>query len=165
MQLQPSYSETVVLAYSPSELMNRLAGAVVLVDEPRVERKLKADEEILFNGRLEQDRFYISKRIRHPENFLPLIKGRVEETSTGSILLLEYSLFFSTKLFLGFWSFFCLLTGFVLYAVGNETVWGLGLILFAAIQYVLCMFFFYRQVIQSRDLLYTVLDVHKVPWN
>jgi hypothetical protein len=44
--------------------------------------------------------------ITHPDNFLPLIVGKIEATSKGSILFITYRMFPSTLFYL---SFLCLM--------------------------------------------------------
>ncbi|WP_373522305.1 hypothetical protein [Aquiflexum sp.] len=60
--------------------------------------------EHLFNGNLEKDGFRISLEIERADSFIPLIKGEIESTPSGSILFLTYSLFPGSIFFLGFWT-------------------------------------------------------------
>jgi hypothetical protein len=123
----------------------------------------KSFDDQYFNGRIQETRFLISRKIKSPENFLPLIKGRVEPTRNGSILFLEYSLFFSTRIFLGFWTLLTLGGGSLLLFFKLKSEMGLYLIGFGILQYLLCMFFFHRQVDKTRDLIYRLLQTKKMP--
>ena len=80
-------------------------------------RLAKADNEptiiAALNGTLEKDRFRISLMIKKADSFLPLIKGKLDSTPSGSILFLEYSLFPGSVFFLGFWTAVSVLLGLV----------------------------------------------------
>lgn len=161
IHLRPHYSETIVLAYAVDEVMGLFHKATAPQKEPVLEEKSFDDR--YFNGRIQETRFLISRKIKSPENFLPLIKGRVEPTRNGSILFLEYSLFFSTRIFLGFWTLLTLGGGSLLLFFKLKPEMGLYLIGFGILQYLLCMFFFHRQVDKTRDLIYRLLQTKKMP--
>jgi hypothetical protein len=162
MNLRPYYSETIVLAFTTDEVEFLFRDATEASREPKVEEK-KSKREKLFNGIVKNQHLSISRKIDSPENFLPIIKGSIEATTQGSILFLEYRLFFSTLLFLSFWTFICLVSGSILFFLGENNPIGLYLLLFGLAQYILCMFFFYRQVEKSRDVIYQLLQTKKMP--
>lgn len=58
----------------------------------------------MFTGWVLDDRFRISLRTRRANHYLPLVIGRAETTSTGSILLLRYTLFPTIQLLLKLWT-------------------------------------------------------------
>lgn len=161
IHLRPHYSETIVLAYAVDEVMGLFDKNTAHQKEPILEGKVS--DERYFNGRIQETNFLISRKIKSPENFLPLIRGRIEPTRNGSILFLEYSLFFSTRLFLGFWTLLTLGIGSVLLFLKLKPEMGLYLISFGVLQYLLCMFFFHRQVDKTRDLIYKLLQTKKMP--
>jgi hypothetical protein len=162
MNLWPIYTETIVLSYDRQTLLVKLDEAVRRVSEgPRMDNP-KEDKEKLFNGVLNESGFRISKRIKHAENFLPLISGQIESASGGSILFLTYKCFFSTLMFLGFWSIITLIAGFVFIFPGENFSTGLSLVAFGVGQYILSMFFFYRQVNISRKVLFDILEIEVV---
>ncbi len=161
MHLRPHYSETIVLAYAVDEVMRLFSEATERQKEPILEDK--DVDKVYFNGKINPTNFLISRKIQNPENFLPLIKGRVEPTSHGAILFLEYRLFFSTRLFLGFWTLLTVLGGSLLFFLKLNPEMGLYLISFGILQYLLCMFFFQRQVDKTRDLIYKLLQTKKMP--
>ena len=162
MNLWPIYTETVVLSYDRNTLLLKLDEAIRHASEgPRTDNP-KEDKERLFNGVLDENGFKISKRIKHAENFLPLISGQIESTSNGCILFLTYKCFFSTLMFLGFWSVISLIAGFLFVYPGENFSTGLSLVAFGIGQYVLSMFFFYRQVNNSRKVLFDILEIEVV---
>jgi lipopolysaccharide export LptBFGC system permease protein LptF len=91
------------------------------------------DRTILFSGFVKEDRFRISVKISRPNTYLTLIKGRIESTSSGCLIFLNYQLFPATKLFL---TFGVLLTCFLAICVGFQysSFWyglaGLGVVIF-----------------------------------
>ncbi len=58
----------------------------------------------IFNGWVKDQKFRISLLIKQPQSFLPLVNGTIASTSKGCLVECKYSLFFSTQLFLAFWS-------------------------------------------------------------
>lgn len=67
----------------------------------------------LFTGWFGKDRFRISMKISRPNNYVPLVIGQIENTSSGSLLFINYTLFPSTKMFFIFWNLFILLAGLI----------------------------------------------------
>ncbi len=162
MNLWPIYTETIVLSYDRQTLLLKLDEAISHFSEgPRMDNP-KEDLDKLFNGALNETGFKISKRIKHAENFLPLISGEIESASSGSILFLTYRCFFSTLMFLGFWSVISLIAGFIFIFPGENFSTGLSLVAFGIGQYILSMFFFYRQVNESRKVLFDILEIEMV---
>lgn len=103
MRLLPYFQETLVLPYSGQETFFHLKKATRPL-EKGVEYPDTIENAFLFNGWVKGNRFRISRKVKHPQNFLPLMSGWIESTSTGSILFVRYHLFFSSALFLVFWT-------------------------------------------------------------
>lgn len=104
ISLLPSYEETLVLPRNVHDPYQRLAASTS--NKPF----LQPDEEILlFAGWVKPDRFRISLRTRRPNYFLPLVIGRLEESSTGCILLLRYVLFPTTRVLIQLWTLLVIL--------------------------------------------------------
>lgn len=80
-----------------------------------------------FSGWVQENRFRISLKISKPNNYIPLVVGKIETTSSGCLVFVSYKLFPVTKMFLIFWSLFITLAGILasyqyqslLYAVGS----------------------------------------------
>jgi len=99
ISLLPSYRETLVSNRPAKDVLQRLA--VSTSTKPF----LQPDEpELLFTGWVMDDRFRISLRVRRANHYLPLVVGRAETTSTGSILMLRYTLFPTIQLLLKLWT-------------------------------------------------------------
>ncbi len=97
--LLPNYMETLVIPRPAEEVLQRLATST------SNQAFLQPHEPILlFNGWVHEDRFRISVRSRRVNHFLPLAIGRLENSSTGCILLIRYSLLPTTRLLLKLWT-------------------------------------------------------------
>ena len=156
MNLIPYHSEALVSILSKEEVLGHLMRTTRQVNFLGMENSI--DEKIKFNGIVGQEGFRISRVIKKGDSFLPLISGKVEATSRGSLILVEYRPFPATVFFLAFWSvillafsayfFYQLNPGYALIclslALGN---YGLGLL------------FFHRQVRISRALFHEQINL------
>lgn len=151
INLLPSHDETLVLPLSAEEVFTRFS---------RVTRNDLAsvhDKSILFSGWVKEDRFRISMKVNRPNNFLALIKGRIESTSSGSLIFLDYQLFPTTKLFVTFWLLFTLLfTAIVSFQFASAWYLLSGLTLAAGI-YWITWSNFKIQLKMAREILLRVL--------
>lgn len=102
MPFFPNHSEVLVSTLKNKEILNRLNK--VTQNANFLDYASTNGNVHLFNGSLEKSGFRISLFISRADSFLPLIKGRIESTPSGSILFLEYSLFPGSVFFLGFWT-------------------------------------------------------------
>ena len=50
-----------------------------------------------FNGWVKDQKFKVSKKVKYPQNYMPIAVGIIEETSNGSIVEIEFQLFPATK--------------------------------------------------------------------
>ncbi len=157
MRLLPLYQETFVLPYDEQETSWRLK-RVIRPLEKDVEYTEETEESFLFNGWIKNNRFRISRKIRHPENFLPIMIGQIEGTSVGSILFIRYRLFFSAAMFLIFWTIICLLMSLFFLIIHQEYMYaaiafGLGIS-----NYIIATKNFHIQIRSSRKVLNEVLN-------
>ena len=111
ISLLPSRDETLVLPLSADEVFTRFSRVA------RNDLTDAQDKSILFSGWVKQDGFRISLKVSRPNNFLTLVKGRIEPTSSGCLIFIHYQLFPTTKLFVNFW---LLLTCLFSIAVGFQ---------------------------------------------
>lgn len=156
MQLLPYRQETFVLPYAADEAIRRLHPRTRPVEEGIQFSKLE-ERSFLFNGLVLENRFRISRRVQKPENFLPLLVGSFESTSVGSLLFVRYRLFFSTAMYLVFWTVICLLLS--LFFLIFHQAWLYAAIAFGTgcVQYVVAIKNFSFQVKRSRQELEKVL--------
>ncbi|WP_224996675.1 hypothetical protein [Cesiribacter sp. SM1] len=156
MQLLPYKQETFVLPYPAEEALNRLRPHTRPVEEG-FEFSTAEEKRFLFNGVVKKGIFRISRRVQKPENFLPLLLGRLETTSVGCLLFVSYRLFFSTAMYLVFWSVVCLLL--TLFFLIYHQAWLYAAIAFGTgcVQYIIAIKNFSWQVNRSRQELEKVL--------
>ena len=60
-----------------------------------------------FVGIVKSDFFCLSKKVSHPQSFLPRVIGRLESVDEQTIIRLKYGLFPLTKFWLIFWFVIC----------------------------------------------------------
>lgn len=149
MYLLPYKRETVVLPFSTTEAL-LLIGHVT---EPVSMSPSKDDKKFLFNGMIYDKSFKISRKINYPQNFLPLIKGQVEETRLGSILFVEYELFFSSRMFLTVWSVLCILIALFFSIYPKEYMYAVIALLAGSLNYAVSWMNFNKQVKDSHAAL------------
>jgi len=102
MSFFPNHSEVLVSTLKKEEILKRLN--LVTKSANFLDYIADSNSVQVFNGSLEKNSFRISLVINRADSFLPLIKGEIESTPSGSILFLEYSLFPGSVFFLGFWT-------------------------------------------------------------
>lgn len=123
MQWWPAQSEILISQLPAEEIFRRLHLAVKPANYQSFRnRSLEQDaaEVFLFNGRVSLTGFAISQVVSKPDNFLPLIQGKIEGASTGSLVYLKFRLFPSVKYFLGFWFLLMFMLSIVSYAEGKN---------------------------------------------
>jgi len=98
----PYRQETIVSSHHAEDLARRL-GSVTRAKRTEDWMPAAAEDAMLFNGQVKNRRFTISRKVRRANNFLPLMRGRIEPTSIGSIVFVRYQLFLWTLSFLIFW--------------------------------------------------------------
>ncbi len=152
MYLFPTEREILVLPYTKEEIFKKLwkvskpvKSADLIPDVP--------EQNFLFNGWVKENHFRLSRKILRPDNFLPIIDGRIEGTSKGSIIFLKYRMFFATITFLVFWSVVTLLIAFYFYLFEKIYLYAALSLLIGVMNYVIALLNFKKQVrISSRIL-------------
>lgn len=153
MNFLPSASDTIVLGISAEKAIMQLKKNTRSEDDERS----SFDGYIYFNGEVRKSSFSISLKITKPNSFIPIILGRLEPTSTGSLLFLNYTLFKSTKAYIIFWSLFTLITSVVSFFVSDGPWYAVGALGFLiSIQWI-AWANFNIQVKNSRSKLLEVL--------
>lgn len=153
----PLKNEIIVLSLDAEEVEEVLwlhtypveAGAI-MPDKPEI--------DFLFNGWVKHQKFKLSRKVRSPENFLPIMKGRIEETSLGSLVFVQYSLFFSSNFFLIFWSVVTLLLAVFFVAFYNMVLYSIIAFGVGVSNYVIAVANFNIQVKKSSQLLHAILN-------
>lgn len=151
----PLKRETIVLPFSGKEVEEKLWLYVLPVKGEMIPDV--KDDFFLFNGWVKRGRFKISRKIKTPQNFLPLIYGEIEETSRGCLLFIRYSLFFSSNFFLIFWSIVTLFLTFFFIFFYDILLYALVAFFIGVGNYLIALANFNIQVKKSRAILYDIL--------
>ncbi len=157
MRLWPTESETLVMAVSADQTLKLLRNATQLSAAPK-SAVVAHREERFFNGKIDRQSFYLSRKVSRPNNFLPLIVGSIDPTSHGCLVFIHYRLFTATRLFLIFWS--VVSAGFAAYLAIYEQLYGYAAfsLIIGIINYLVALLNFQRQVGISQRLLRQVLN-------
>ncbi len=100
----PNATRTLVLALSREEVAIRMEMlSVVRPDAPHLHRPL--------TGVVKEGYFQVTVRAKRLNGFAPVVAGKMEETSAGCLIFLEYSLLPSTRFYLTFWTLIIVLSG------------------------------------------------------
>lgn len=123
--LLPAFHETIVLPIKAGVVFHLLEDATS--NKPFIQSN---EQRLFFNGWVKEDKFRLSLRVHRANNYLPLVFGQLEPTSSGSILLVDYKLFPTTRLLLVLWTIILILgsifTSFqaknILYLLGGACI-------------------------------------------
>ena len=119
----PARSEMFLSSLPKEEIFRRLELAVKSVDYQYYQNRALGKEEgvaYLFNGKVGNAGFAISKIVERPNNFLPLIRGRVEGNEKGSLVHLQFKIFPSVTFFMAFWAILMLLLSLISFLEGEN---------------------------------------------
>jgi len=105
MILWPYYRETFVLAHSAMEARRLLSANVR--GGFRILNRETAVNDAPFKGYIGEHEFAITPAVRTAPAFTPYIYGRIEATSKGCIIWVEYRLLVETRMFLFLWVVIC----------------------------------------------------------
>lgn len=156
MTLIPRKRETLISAFPARMVISRLSR----VTQPALRTQSGTGrDDIRFNGHVGQSSFKISRKVNYPQNYLPLIKGSIEETSRGCIIFLSYRLFFSSLMFFMFWTVVTFLIGTFFLAYAGDYLYASIAFGSGIINYLVTVLNFNKQVKLSRKELNEVLNV------
>lgn len=144
----PAKDEFLIFPISREHALRRLIN----------ELTLPAGAEKKFIGWVEGDQFNISKKLDRPDNFVPVIKGSIDSSSKGIIIILKYRLMFSTKMFLLMWTVILLFLSLFFTLKYNAYLYGTLALGVGVLNYLIVYFNFRKQVRISHDLLINVLN-------
>jgi hypothetical protein len=157
MTFFPFTEETIVCGEMPQNMLGRLHDVTRPVDNWQ-ETTVKG-KAYPFRGIIRNDKFSVTTLPKGPGNFVPMIDGSFEDTSTGCILTLRYRLLPGTMRFLIFWSVGTLLiTAF--FTILYQAYWYAAITLaLGVVNYILTLESFKAQVRNSRRKLRKVLAI------
>jgi hypothetical protein len=157
MRILPLIRETLVLPF-PENLVEKRLWEKTMPIKPGEEMADIKDDEFLFDGWVKNGHFRISRKLKHPEIFMPILKGSIEPTSSGCIVFIRYRLSFSTAFLVIFWTIATLLIG--LYFLLLEKIYGYAILsfLFGGINYWIAMVNFNMQSKKSSQVINQLLS-------
>lgn len=149
----PIVRETVVSAHSADKIKENLRK--VILPGKRIGL---AREGYLFTGSIKENAFDITRIISRPENFMPQVQGKIETTSSGCIIFLKYTLQFSSRMFVVFWSLSTLFFALFLWFLQLDVFLGLGAMVAMILNLAITHINFRRKLKTTRQTLYYVIN-------
>lgn len=160
MSWWPYTTKTLILPHSADETQYLLSS---VTKSPEVYRLDGKDDKIpnlyKFNGKVGEHTFSISKKVKYPQNFIPLIKGEIEGTKSGSIVTFSFTLFFASWFLLLLGSILSFFVAFIFLFVRYEAVIGYSALVLFFINYMVSIANFNIHVKDSWKLLQEVLSL------
>ncbi|WP_200975441.1 hypothetical protein [Echinicola sp. 20G] len=156
----PHHTEVLVSSMTCEEVITRLYHVTQEVDYLS-HPSSQSDNEQLFNGKVEETTFRLSKVVTRADSFLPLIKGNIEPTRTGCIIFLDYSLFPGSAFFMIFWSVITLAMGIFFFFAAGQPVFGLVSLAVGVGNVLFAWSHFKRKVKQSQHIFHEMLSLQK----
>ena len=153
MTIIPLKTETVVSTLAPDEVLLRLHLATMPAEKP------EKGSGATFQGLIADDHFRISQNLRHPNNFVPLIEGQLDQTKHGTLIFIKYKLFFSSVMFLVFWTLVTFGAGAFLLVSGENTRYAMMAFALGLLNYGIVILNFNKQVKISHNLLLEKLNI------
>lgn len=165
MKLFPCQSSVFVSGHTTEEIVHKLDTAIKpakvkedVLSEHWLLPTRSLEQDYPFRGSLQEANFRIARKMAYPEYFMPMIEGRIESTSKGCILFVEYSLLKGTRFFMSTALVFTLLIGFF-FLLSERNLWYFLASLFAmGVGYGVTCLSFQQKVKMCRDLLEETLD-------
>lgn len=157
MNLLPYQHSILVLPFTAQEIKVKLSQTVKTYSEEEYLLKKPADM-FAFNGWVKENKFRISRRITHAENFLPLISGKIEPTSKGSIVFITYRIFPSVLFTMAFLCLMLLLAASFYFITHKDWLTGSFMFLVTLGIYIISMLDFNQKVKVSKSLLERILS-------
>lgn len=151
MRLYPEETETHVLSHDFELVTSRLEAVigkqVTISGVPR-----------LIDGWLKEDKFQLTLRTRRQQFFVPLVNGRIESSSKGSLVFVHYALYPATKLLLSFWSVVLPLLAIVFYVGYGKAGTSSALLLFTVAIHAIAVLNFRYHVRITKQMLRELLS-------
>jgi len=108
IQLLPQKKETLIVAHDWDVVLQRLLE--VTTDEVNYAGRTPK----VLAGWIKDDRFQLLIRQRRMNSFMPVVDGKIDPTSTGCLIFLQYRLMPATRMYLILWTIITLASGIFL---------------------------------------------------
>lgn len=152
MHLFPAREKTLVSSLTKEEVIIKIAQRTKIINNDWI------PDKPWFNGHFTNDTFRLSLFVNYSQNYLPLVKGRVEDTSLGSILFLKLRLFPAAKLYLIIFTILSLLIGLVFLLLSGSMTSGILSFLIGLLNYLLLTVNFHRKAEETIVALQGLLE-------
>lgn len=155
----PYTTKTFILPHTADEAQYLLSSVTKSPEVYRLDGKEdKIPNLYKFNGKVGKQTFSISKKVKYPQNFIPLIKGQIEGTKTGSIVIIDFTLFFASWFLLFLGSGLTLLIAGIFLFLRYDPVIGYSAFVLFLLNYIVSIANFNIHVKDSCKLLQEVLS-------
>jgi len=150
MKFLPYYFETVVLPLDADEVSE------ILIRNTNTIKSESEGSSKKFQGEISKRKFRINEKLGRPDNFLPIIKGKIEPTSKGCIIFTNYNLMFSTAVFVSFWTIVTLLLALLFLFQYEQVIYAAISLVVCLVNYLFTANLFHRKVRISKDVFYSL---------
>jgi hypothetical protein len=134
------------------------AANIIALLTTETKSEASAGKDFAFTGLVYEKSFRVSVNVAKPQNFIPLAEGTVDQTSTGSLILVKYRLFPSTRFFLIFWCLLTFLLALVFLGPGKNYLYGCLSLAGCIANYLIALANFGVHLKQTQKALHRVLD-------
>ena len=155
MTLIPHKNETLVLPINALQVISRLSR----LTQPANLSASGTGHKILFNGYVGSSSFKVSRKVNYPQNYMPIIQGKIEASSRGCIVFLKYNLFFSSLMFFSFWTIMSFIIGIFLIVYSKAYLYAAVSFTAGGLNYLITVLNFNKQVKLSREALDKALKI------
>lgn len=165
MKLFPCQSSVFVSGYTADEIAHKLEAAIKpakikedVFSEHWLLPARSLEQNYPFRGAIQEAGFRISRKVTYPESFMPVIDGKIESTSKGCILFIDYNLLKGTRFFMSVSLVFALFLG-MFFLLAERNLWYfLASLGFIGVGYGVTWLSFQQKVKMCKELLEEVLD-------
>lgn len=155
----PYVAETTILTRAKVSVLNDIHLSIKPSEKDEYLIDGVAPSKQVFKGWVKEDSFLLSLLLGYHQQFLPIIHGRIEESSRGSIVFIQYKLISSTQFFFFIGLGMCLFSAFAFVLLDSNWSYAAFALSIIGVYYVLMMINFQRFYKQSQEQLREILYV------
>lgn len=153
----PVHNKVVVLPCSASMVSFQLRKYTIKPSEHPVNRHQQVGDK-LFSGTITEEAFTLSKIIKSPNVFIPVVKGKIEATRTGSVVFLNFNMLKSPIMLLVFWTILCFLMAVFFFFVQDMPYYAVFSLFFVFFNYTIAIVNFNKEVEHTHKLLLEIFN-------
>ena len=149
--LLPQKKETLIVAHDWDVVLQRLFD--VTTDEVNYAGRTPK----ILAGWIKDDRFQLLIRQRRMNSFMPVVEGKIDPTSTGCLIFLQYRLMPATRMYLILWTIITFVSGIFLSIYYLNILLGLASVGIIALIHVIAWANFKIHLRPLHDVIFEVL--------